>query len=486
MHNTLRVETLVESITVTSALASSSRWWDIMASSAVEPEDWDVVEVLEEGGERIHIKKELLGSSDDGTTSVRLGMRARTSEPVAVKIESNGGRSAQVHNENHVLKLLRAKYPNSPMSGIPRLLAYRPALEGDSRFILVTEACGPSATSIASERALKDSELHSIAVETLHILRDLHSRGVVHRDVKPSNLMLPRGKTNFARGSDGNRGVRLIDFGLSEPYNRSCNRPQEATCTIDYASVGCLRRYPLSPLDDLEALGYTMLWLVFNRLPWQNDGTRLHPKGGAPDLARRKRQQSVELAKWAGTDIGNSLAEYLETIYLLYNERHEEMPYESLLRILEGDRMRHCEPSVSQRWARSFLIGVWTAFGFPLWLPYSLARKALSALKFGSDAEENLSEQHEADAHVALETSSTRDARPKKAPECSLQASDEEAGADNEQLIERTGWTLPVQKVKSSKTTSLPSKMPTTKRGADDKEPRRSKRLKGLPPEHKV
>jgi serine/threonine protein kinase len=404
---------------------------------------------------------------------------------VAVKIESNGGRSAQVHNESYVLKRLHAEY--APMSGIPRPLAYRPAVEGDSRFILVTDACGPSAASIASERALENSELRSIAVETLHILRDLHSRGVVHRDVKPSNLMLPRGKTNFERGSDGSRGVRLIDFGLSERYNRSYNKPQEATCTIDYASVGCLRHYPLSPLDDLEALGYTMLGLVFNGLPWQNDGTTLHSKWRHPFyFAGRKQQQSVERAESACTDIGNSLAEYLKTIYSLYDQRNEEMPYESLLRILEGDRMSHYEPSVSQRWARSFLIGVWTAFGFPLWLPYSLARKALSALKFGSDAEENLSEQHEADAHVALETSSTRDARPKKAPECSLQASDEEAGADNEQLIERTGWTLPVQKVKSSKTTSLQSKMPTTKRVADDEQPRRSKRIQGLPPEHRV
>lgn len=97
-------------------------------------------------------------------------------------------------------------------------------------------------------------------------LHSIHRCGVVHRDIKPDNIVVD--KTG--------RRVLFIDFGLSYYYiNLKTNKhiPRVKTRafmgTERYASINCYRRVNLSRRDDLISLFYVLIYLYKGWLPWQ-------------------------------------------------------------------------------------------------------------------------------------------------------------------------------------------------------------------------
>lgn len=99
--------------------------------------------------------------------------------------------------------------------------------------------------------------------EILRILETIHNTGIVHRDIKPENVML-RGEKMY-----------LIDFGLSRYFREHSGEhvPMKAgrgmLGTMRYASINVHNGYTPSRRDDLESLGYVLLFLYHQTLPWQ-------------------------------------------------------------------------------------------------------------------------------------------------------------------------------------------------------------------------
>jgi serine/threonine protein kinase len=99
-----------------------------------------------------------------------------------------------------------------------------------------------------------------------HLMR-LHSCGYVHRDIKPDNFLIGIGPERAK--------IFLIDFGLAKRYKtdgRIHIRPSQnkrLVGTARYASVNSHNRLELSRRDDLESLGYLMVYFLKGKLPWQ-------------------------------------------------------------------------------------------------------------------------------------------------------------------------------------------------------------------------
>mmetsp|Transcript_87032 Transcript_87032/g.254680 ORF Transcript_87032/g.254680 Transcript_87032/m.254680 type:complete len:202 (+) Transcript_87032:114-719(+) len=95
----------------------------------------------------------------------------------------------------------------------------------------------------------------------------LHKGGYLHCDVSPFNVLFGR-----HRGFPIQAGLTLylIDYGLAQPFPGGPPlRPSDGT--TEFNSLRTASGCPRVPEDDLESLGWILLWLVTGGLPWAED-----------------------------------------------------------------------------------------------------------------------------------------------------------------------------------------------------------------------
>jgi serine/threonine-protein kinase len=134
--------------------------------------------------------------------------------------------------------------------------------DGDTRFIVMELVDGPSlADVLARSGRLPVVEAVAIAASAARALGAAHRRGLVHRDVKPGNLLL---------GRDGR--VRLADFGIARALTTSrVTAPGTVLGSLPYMSPEQARGEEATPADDLFSLGVVLFEMVHGRLPWGAD-----------------------------------------------------------------------------------------------------------------------------------------------------------------------------------------------------------------------
>jgi len=186
---------------------------------------------------------------------------------VAVKTEKKLNRN-YLERESNIYQILNG------VNGIPRMMWYGPIDElkedgKDKCNVLVIEYLGPS----LSELFLKNKKVFSLktvlmlAIQMINRIEDIHRYGIVHRDIKPGNFIMGIGENNVM--------VYIIDFGLSSFFwtnNEHIKFSKEASFrgTHRYASINTHKNYEQSRRDDLEALGYVLIYFLKGKLPWQN------------------------------------------------------------------------------------------------------------------------------------------------------------------------------------------------------------------------
>jgi len=151
--------------------------------------------------------------------------------------------------------------------GIPTLLWY--GEEGDFR-IMVTNLLGPSLEDLFDycHRKFSLKTVLLLTEQFLYRLQYLHEKNFVHRDVKPANFLMGLGKKADK--------LFMIDFGLARKYRDSrtnlhipTKEDKTLTGTARYASINAHLGIEQSRRDDLEALGYVLVYFLKGGLPWQ-------------------------------------------------------------------------------------------------------------------------------------------------------------------------------------------------------------------------
>ena len=189
------------------------------------------------------------------------GLNIKDNEQVAIKFERR--------NEENFLKTESSFLFTLKGFGIPRILSFG---KNNVYNILVEELLGLSIYNLWKQKNLdmdaKIKNICMIALQALDRLEYIHSKNVIHRDVKP---------TNFLIGRKNREIIYLIDFGFANLYRNSRTGKH-----IKYGSIKCIygstfynsinanKGYEQSRKDDLESLGYMLIYLASNYLPWGN------------------------------------------------------------------------------------------------------------------------------------------------------------------------------------------------------------------------
>ena len=190
------------------------------------------------------------------------GINLKTKEEVAIKIESKNIETPQLLHESKILKILKEN------EGFPKVYLITPL---DDVLIMVMELLGDNLQKLIKSQKEKKFSLKTtlmLGIQILKRIQTLHENNFIHRDIKPENFTIGLKKMNNI--------IYMIDYGLTRKYCDShknhipYKEGKNLTGTALYASIYTQKGIEQSRRDDLESLGYMMVYFCKGELPWMD------------------------------------------------------------------------------------------------------------------------------------------------------------------------------------------------------------------------
>lgn len=197
------------------------------------------------------------------------------------------------------------------------------SLDGDIKYLVMEYVEGVSLRAYMDKRGkLSFAEVSSISEQILAALNHAHSHGIIHRDIKPQNIMLL--KDGF---------VKVMDFGIAKLPEVDAEMSDEAIGTVYYISPEQAEGKPYDTRADLYSVGVLMYEMATGKLPFDDERPvsvvmmQIHDKPIPPRRVDRK------------------ISAGLETIILCSMEKNPKNRYQSALDMLRELRRIRLHPS---------------------------------------------------------------------------------------------------------------------------------------------
>ncbi|CAI9108510.1 OLC1v1008110C1 [Oldenlandia corymbosa var. corymbosa] len=228
-----------------------------------------------------------IGSGSFGV--IYVGTNIHTNEEVAIKLENvKTNHHPQLLYESKVYRVLQGG------PGIPNVRWAGPDGSGGNYDALVMDLLGQSLEDLFDlcDRKFSLKTVLMLADQMINRVEFVHSKSFLHRDIKPDNFLM-------GSGSRANQ-VFIIDFGLAKKYRDSSTHQhipyrenKELTGSARYASINTHLGIEQSRRDDLESIGYVLMYFLRGSLPWQRlpGGTK---KQKYESISQKKVATSIE------------------------------------------------------------------------------------------------------------------------------------------------------------------------------------------------
>jgi len=270
-------------------------------------------------------KYEIIEEVGQGTFGkVFRGKHIRTNEDVAIKIQFKSILNVLQH-EAKLYKHLENSI------GIPTMRNY--GHEEGFHYLILDYLDKP-----LDKLKMTPSECISYFIEAVNVLETIHTLGILHRDIKPDNLMIKE------RSHNANQ-LYIIDFGLSKWFlDSSGNHMKEKTTktmvgTIKYSSINVHNGIEPSRRDDLESLCYTFMSLYGKELMWVNVCEELKRIDETDETQEPKKKlvcEKIKTLKLEDTLFFELPDEFQTIVFYVRNLSFEEKPnYKYIINVLK-------------------------------------------------------------------------------------------------------------------------------------------------------
>ena len=204
----------------------------------------------------INNKYKLLNKIGEGSFGcIYKAENCKKNEIVAIKVEPISNGHNLLKNESKIYQYLLGT------PGIPQIKWYG---KDEINYYMVIPLLGISLQQLLIEKRVLPLRLVlKIGIQVLQLLKYIHEKGLLHRDIKPDNFLL-----------GDNSNIFLIDFGLCKTYIQDdkhieMKETNNLIGSMTYASINAHQNLELSRRDDLESLGYMLIYFWLGRLSWR-------------------------------------------------------------------------------------------------------------------------------------------------------------------------------------------------------------------------
>ena len=270
---------------------------------------------------------ELIGSG--GMANVYKAKCHRLNRMVAVKIlKSDLADNAEFRRRFRDESQAVAKLSHANIVSV-----YDVSSSGDMEYIVMELIDGITLKQYMERRGQMDwREALHFQTQIMRALAHAHSRGIIHRDIKPQNIMVLR---------DGS--VKVADFGIACLADAAQTLTQEALGSVHYISPEQARGDRTDARSDIYSAGVVFYEMLTNRLPFEGDS--------AVSVAI----QHLSSVPLSPRDINENVPEALELICMKAMNPNTEKRYDSANAMLEDLEKFRKDPATSMEHIRTEL-----------------------------------------------------------------------------------------------------------------------------------
>ena len=219
---------------------------------------------------------------------IYLGKNIFTNELIIIKIEKkNSKKKGNLEIESYFLNLLKA-------TGIPviKQIGYY----DNSNIISIQTNLGFSLSKIFDDfyRCFSIKDITIIAIQILERIKYIHSKNIIHCNINPDNLFI-----DFSRFDNV---IYLTGFDHAIKYNNINNKRifdrnilNSNSSSLIFSSLNIMKGNFINKKDDLESLGYILLFLLKGELPWEYIANDLNERDKIRKIYQLKKYYSLDL-----------------------------------------------------------------------------------------------------------------------------------------------------------------------------------------------
>lgn len=199
---------------------------------------------------------ELLGSG--GMADVYKASDRKLNRYVAVKIL----RHEYSNDENFIIRFQQEAMAAASIQNPFVVNVYDVGIENDINYIVMELAEGITLKEYIQKKGkLEIVEAINIAVQIVNGIREAHMHGIIHRDIKPQNVMV-----------SSNGRIKVMDFGIAKAVTAQ-TITANTVGSVHYISPEQARGSACDERCDIYSIGITMYEMITGRVPFDGDST---------------------------------------------------------------------------------------------------------------------------------------------------------------------------------------------------------------------